>query len=115
MYRISITSYITCITLLFMLGGIAWGQCDPSDGNNDAAHAQSIGLNETVSDWVCPDDPFDFYVAEIPEGAEISGTITFSSPQVSTVLRLENTGTGERIIWISGASMYPTVCRATGP
>ena len=98
MSRISITSYIISITLLFMLGGIAWGQCDPSDGNNDAAHAQPIGLDETVSDWVCPDDPFDFYVAEIPEGAEISGTITFSSPQVSTVLRVEHEATGTRVI-----------------
>ena len=96
--QFKVRMFILCLVLLLLPGGLAYAQCDASDANNDADHAQLIGLTEIVDGVVCPDDPFDFYSFEIPEGAVNSGTISLSSPQVSTVLRLENPDTGERII-----------------
>lgn len=80
---------ITIILMMLMtIGGNAWGLCI-ADSDNDEASATSIGYEETVSGWVCPDtDSFDFYRLDIPEGGEVSGSITFNSPQESTVLRI---------------------------
>ena len=44
------------------------------------------------------DDPFDFYVMEVPDGTALSGEVTFSSPQESTVIRIYNSETGDRIV-----------------
>jgi len=96
--RFKCTFLLFCLVLMLITGGSASGQCTALDDNNDADHAQAIALDGTVSDWVCPDDPFDFYVAEIPEGGEASGRIIFSSPQVSTVLRVEHEATGARVV-----------------
>jgi len=79
-------SLAVCLLLIFILSGWASGQCVP-DGNDSAATAKPIGFTDTVADWVCPDDKFDYYSMVIPGGADASGTITFESPQVGTVIR----------------------------
>lgn len=81
-----------------LTGGTASGQCISGDGNDTEADATPMGYHQSVTGWVCPDDPFDYYVLEIPEGAEVSGKISFSSPQASTVLRIEHADTGARLI-----------------
>ena len=85
--------------LIFLLttGGIASGQC-VSDGNDTEADATPIGYIETVPDWVCPTDVFDYYTLNITQGASVSGDITFSSPQRSTVLRVWHAASGVRIV-----------------
>ncbi len=88
---------IGCIVVVAVMGGAASGQCVP-DGNNDEAAATTIGYQEVVTDWVCPDDPFDYYVIEIYDGANVSGKITFSSPHASTVIRVYHKDTGTRIL-----------------
>ena len=89
----AITMVVVCLG-----GGIASGQCLAGDGNDTAADAQPIGLETAVSEWVCPDDPYDYYYFEIPEGADVAGDITLESPQVATVLRVADDDTAERII-----------------
>lgn len=86
-------------TLIFILsiGSFASGQCI-SDGNDTEADATPIGYIETVSDWVCTTDVFDYYTLDIPQGASVSGDITFSSPQRSTVLRVWHADSGTRIV-----------------
>jgi hypothetical protein len=81
-----------CIIITLTTGGTAWGQC-VDDVHDDALTAFPIGYNDTVSDVVCTDiDPFDYYVFEIPQDAEVSGTITFESQQTGTVLKLTGPG-----------------------
>jgi len=81
--------FITIILMMLMgIGGNAWGLC-VADSDNDEASATALGFTDSRSGWVCPDsDVFDFYKLEIPEGADVSGTISFHSPQESTVLRV---------------------------
>jgi hypothetical protein len=79
---------ILCLILLLTGGGIASGQCDP-DGNNSSAEADLIGYSETVSDYVCPDDPFDYYYVDVAQGAILSGQITFSAEQTGTTIRID--------------------------
>lgn len=55
-------AFIILLMMILASGGMASGQCDPADGNNTTADATPIGFSETVSDWVCPDDPFEFYI-----------------------------------------------------
>ena len=79
--------FISLIVILPILVTAASGQC-VADGNNTAAEAKPIGLTQTISDWVCPDDQFDFYSLVISLGQDVSGNMTFQSPQTGTVLRL---------------------------
>jgi len=87
MLKTCLFPFIVCILLISILGGWASGQCVP-DGNDSAATAKPIGFTEAVTDWVCPDDKFDYYSMVIADGEDVSGTITFDSPQTGTVMRL---------------------------
>ena len=88
---------IPVLLALMLIGSPLHGQCI-DDGNNTESDAVPIGYSETVSGVVCPDDPFDFYMLEIPADSDVSGSIMFSSPERSTVLRVEHSNTGTRII-----------------
>ncbi len=77
-----------CLLIVMVMGGIALGQCEP-DGHNDATTAIPIGFNESVTDYVCPADRFDYYYIDLPEGADVSGTITFEAEQTGTTLRID--------------------------
>jgi hypothetical protein len=80
------------LLILLAVGSVASGQCDP-DGNNTSVDAVPIGLSETVSDWVCPDDPFDYYVFNISRD-DVSGSINFDAPQTGTVFSIDGETTG---------------------
>jgi hypothetical protein len=79
--------------VVLLMGGIALAQCEP-DSHNDATTALAIDLDETVSDYVCPDDSFDYYYFEVAPGADIAGTITFDAPQTGTVIRIASGSSG---------------------
>ena len=90
MRKLNLVLLVPLIVVLPILGTSALGQCVP-DANNTAADAKPINLTQTISDWVCPDDQFDFYSLVISPGQDVSGDITFTSPQTGTVLRLLGT------------------------
>ncbi len=89
MKRTTSLLFILSLTALLVLGGMASGQC-VDDGNNDATHADTIGFVDSVTDWVCAADAFDYYMLVIPGGTDIEGEITFSSPQEATCLRIQS-------------------------
>jgi hypothetical protein len=90
---------IACITALMAIGGTASAVCDDTDNNNTEATAVPVwSYNTMVSGVVCPDDPYDYYVMEVPSTLFFSGDIIFSSSQVGTVIRMYKGDTGERII-----------------
>jgi hypothetical protein len=89
---------ILLFILLLGIGNTASADCDPNDGNNTAADAAPLSLTQPVTGTVCPDDPFDFYTFTISQGGDFSGQVSFSSLQASTVLRLFNEQTNEKII-----------------
>ncbi len=101
--------FAVCLILLLAVSGIASAQCDP-DSHNDATSALEIGYDETVTGWVCPDDTWDYYYFEVPEGSDISGMITFAAEQSGTTLRIDGppgsifpergTLDAERTFWI---------------
>ncbi len=80
----------TALLILFILGSYASGQC-VSDGNNSAIDADPIGFTDTVSDYVCPADTIDYYYFEVTSGQDVTGTISFTSPQVGTVFKVTAT------------------------
>ncbi len=79
---------ILCMALCFTFSGSASAQCIP-DSHNDATSALEIGYDETVTDYVCPDDRFDYYYFDIPDDADVSGMITFAAEQSGTTLRID--------------------------
>ena len=95
--------------LLLTAGSLASAQCDP-DSHNDATSALEIGYEATVSDWVCPDDTWDYYYFDVPPGTDISGMITFEAEQSGTTFRIDGppgaifpergTLDAERTFWI---------------
>ncbi len=87
---------ILILMLVLSIGGMASG--DTGDDNNTEAQAVTIAAKETVTGVVNPSDPFDFFTIDIPDDSEISGTLTFSSTQPSTVLRVYNGLTKERVV-----------------
>ena len=90
---------IACIVAFMFVGGAASATvCDTTDDNNTEGTATPIGFTQTVAGTVCPDDPFDFYVIQIPDGSTLSGQMTFSSPQESTVIRIYHSVSGARIV-----------------
>ncbi len=76
------------LSALLALSGTAHGDCTPDDGNNNRKNATPMEYIERVRGVVCPDDPYDFYVLRIAEGDRVSGSISFSSYQASTVLNI---------------------------
>lgn len=86
------------LILVSGLAGIAWSQCDP-DRNDSAVDAATIGFSETVSGYVCPTDSFDYYTFEVASGEDVTGTITFSSPQIGTVVRISGAVAGTMSEW----------------
>ncbi len=98
MFRLKDLRFILIPIFILILGGMASGDCEPNDGNDPAVNAVTIGPTETVTGAVCPDDLFDFYTITIPDGSDVSGTVTFSSPQESTVLRVIRESTLENVI-----------------
>ena len=93
------------LSILLVPGSIAYGQCDSSDGNNDQAHAQPIGYQETVDGVVCPDDPFDFYTFEVAEGETVDGTIVLNADREGATLRIEGEVSGQ--IFDGSAGSFP--------
>jgi hypothetical protein len=89
MKKTTLFTFILSLTALLVLGGMASGQC-VDDGNNDSTNADPISFVDSETDWVCAADPFDYYVLEIPNGTDVEGEITFSSPQEATCLRIES-------------------------
>jgi hypothetical protein len=96
---------ILALSILLIPGGIAQGECDRSDGNNDQDHAQPIGLQEVVEGVVCPEDPFDFYTFDVFEGDAVSGIITLDAEREGATLRIEGDVAGR--IFDGSASDYP--------
>ena len=97
---------LTLVLLILLVpGSIAYGQCDPSDGNNDADHAQPIGYQEVVDGVVCPDDPFDFYTFDVPVDKVISGVIILNALREGATLRIEGVVSGR--IFDGSASDFP--------
>ncbi len=73
--------------VLILAPAIASGQC-VADSNNDASTAKAVGLTETVDDYVCPADPWDYYSLDVPSGSSITGKITFSTDQTGTTIQV---------------------------
>ena len=96
--KLKVLPFLLCLTLLLVAGGTALGQCDPDDGNNNRKNATPLGYTARVSGVVCPDDPFDFYVLRIAEGDSVSGSISFSSYQASTVLNIGRAESGKMFV-----------------
>jgi len=95
---------------MVVLGGMASGQCE-SDACNNEATAILLSFNDSISDYVCPDDLWDFYAFNVAGGSDISGMITFTAEQSGTTIRIMDpngellfprTGTsdGQRTLWI---------------
>ncbi len=66
--------------MMLLTGGIAAGQCVP-DNNDTSAAAEALGLTDTATDWVCPDDKIDYYSITVQSNSDVSRTIHFESPQ----------------------------------
>jgi len=85
--------YILSLATIVALGGIAWGQCVP-DNNNYSIVAVPLSFTQTVHDWVCEDDPVDYYVLQVDEGVVLSGSVTVQSPQVGTTFSINGVDLG---------------------
>jgi len=93
------------LTAIFVItGSLVSAQCE-AEGNESEATATVIGYQEFLSGCVSSgnttdpsefEDPFDYYVMEIPAGDNVSGEVIFNSPVASTVLRIWSADTG---IW----------------
>ena len=77
------------LTVLIAGGNVVWGACVAGDGNDTRDDATPISFNETVSDWVCPDDPFDYYKLIIPDGMVVTGNINFSGKGAGIAVLME--------------------------
>ncbi len=87
MRELRLLSIISILLLVLCTGGMASGQC-VADGNNSTADATIITSTETVSDYVCPADLWDFYKFEVKQGESLSGTVTFMADQTGTTFRI---------------------------
>ena len=45
-----------CLAVLLMMPSFASGQCEP-DSHNDATTAIKLEFDESISDYICPNDP----------------------------------------------------------
>ena len=79
--RFKFLHIMLCMALLLVLPGLASGQCEP-DSHNDATTAIRLEFDESISDYVCPDDPFDYYYFEVPDVGDVSGMITFEATRM---------------------------------
>lgn len=91
------------LTALLVLSSVqVSAQCGP-DNDSSEATAQVITYQEVINDCVSSgntedpaqfEDPYDYYMLEIPTGDDVFGEIIFYSPAASTVLRIWNADTG---------------------
>ena len=95
---------------MVVFGGMASGQCEYDTSNNEAT-AILLCFNDSISDYVCPDDLWDFYAFDVVDGSHISGMITFATEQSGTTIRIMDpngellvprmgTSDGQRTLWI---------------
>lgn len=101
----------TLIVLSLAVGGVASGDCI-DDGNNDAGTARTIGYTESVSDVVCPDDPFDYFTFETAGAMKANGLIQVESEQTGTTLRISR---GSDIIFEKATTVLETAVTYTMP
>ena len=93
MIRLKALLAITFLMMLIIPGSIAWSQCVP-DNNNYTLVAEPLAFNQTVHDWVCEDDPVDYYVLQVDEGVVLSGSVTVQSPQTGTSFSINGVNLG---------------------
>ncbi len=106
--------FTLCLASMLLPGGIAMADC-VNDGNNDATTAVAVGLQETVSDVVCPDDQYDYYKLTVTDGDNISGLIKVSSTVNGTEFKLNGANSGQIFVFSStDASKDYTQQVATG-
>ncbi len=110
MFRTRLLISLFIITLL-SIGGVAKGDC-VDDGNNDAGSARTVGFTETVSDVVCPDDPFDYFTFEIAGAMKANGWISLASEQTGTTLRITK---GSDTLYERGTTVSETTVNYTTP
>lgn len=97
MFKVRTVALLLSFLFVMLPGSLASAQCVP-DAHNDATTALEIGLNDSVHDYVCPDDPFDYYYFAVPGTGDVSGMITFAAEQSGTTFRIEDP---------SGAMIFP--------
>ena len=105
MYLLRKGLFAFSLAALLMIAGVqAAAQCE-AEGNESEATATAITYQEIINDCVSSgntedpsefEDPYDYYVLDIPAGDDVYGEIIFYSPVTSTVLRIWSADTG---IW----------------